>query len=474
MKDFDFPQVTIVTVNYNGKRFLKDLFDSIKNLNYPADKLLTIMVDNGSSDGSSDFTGSNYPWVKIINSAQNLGYAGGNNAGIKASQGKYVALINNDCIVERNWLLKMVEAAEKENTGRENTVGLKTGSVGSKVLFYYSYIPVTVKTSGATFEISDIKIDSASEDMQYDLLKSIKFLKGCTCIYSDNETGSSKWRISDQALIAIPVQSLDSDTSVNMLIKSPGGKSSLGFYLEKLNDINGKKINRKGLALLAEAKSKEEFFRFWLTIKRDMYLYRADIINSCGIEVNSSFYARDRGGNTFDLGQHSKPQEVFGPCGSSLLASRKMLEDTGLFEDMFFTYYEDVDLFWRAQLKGWKSIYAPDAVARHHHCGSNVEWSYSFTYHVLRNRLLAIFRCAWFSAFVKNYFLFTVHSFAHTIFYIAARIRGAKQNRPDIKARMRIIVEMFWLLPAQLASRVRIRKEIKIPDPQIKKMMADF
>jgi glutamine cyclotransferase len=49
------PLISIITVNYNGKKFLSSLFSSILNLNYPSEKIQIIMVDNGSSDGSVGF-----------------------------------------------------------------------------------------------------------------------------------------------------------------------------------------------------------------------------------------------------------------------------------------------------------------------------------------------------------------------------------------------------------------------------------
>ena len=57
----DDPLISIVTVNYNGKKFLGGLFNSIVNLDYPSEKIQTIMVDNGSSDGSVDFVKNEFP-----------------------------------------------------------------------------------------------------------------------------------------------------------------------------------------------------------------------------------------------------------------------------------------------------------------------------------------------------------------------------------------------------------------------------
>ena len=60
---------------------------------------------------------------------------------------------------------------------------------------------------------------------------------------------------------------------------------------------------------------------------------------------------------------------VFGACGAAALYRRTMLEDLALdgeyLDESFFAYYEDADLAWRAQLRGWRCVYAPRAVATH-------------------------------------------------------------------------------------------------------------
>lgn len=100
-------KVSVIILNYNGQHFLKDCFDSVFNSSYLADEV--IMVDNASTDGSVEFIKKNYPQVKIIQSSKNLGFAQGNNLGIKAASGDYLAILNNDTEVDKKWLeeLKM-------------------------------------------------------------------------------------------------------------------------------------------------------------------------------------------------------------------------------------------------------------------------------------------------------------------------------------------------------------------------------
>jgi len=112
------PDVSIVILNYNGKYLTKDLLDSIKKIDFPKNELEIILVDNGSTDGSVEFINKSYPYVEIIANKENLGFDEGMNIGVRASRGKYVTMLNNDIIVDKNWLKELVKAIEiKENIG---------------------------------------------------------------------------------------------------------------------------------------------------------------------------------------------------------------------------------------------------------------------------------------------------------------------------------------------------------------------
>ena len=87
-------ELSIITVNYNG---LKDTCALIDSITFNED-MEVIVVDNGSTENIASFLQERYPNVKVICSEKNLGFAGGNNLGMKAAKGKYLYLINNDTI----------------------------------------------------------------------------------------------------------------------------------------------------------------------------------------------------------------------------------------------------------------------------------------------------------------------------------------------------------------------------------------
>ena len=87
-------EVSIITINYNG---LKDTCELIETIPFN-DNLEVIVVDNASLNQEADIISQKFPHVKVIKSDKNLGFAGGNNLGIKAAQGKYLFLVNNDTL----------------------------------------------------------------------------------------------------------------------------------------------------------------------------------------------------------------------------------------------------------------------------------------------------------------------------------------------------------------------------------------
>ena len=105
-------KLSIITINYNGLKDTCELIDSIPFNN----DLEVIVVDNASKKDEASYIFEKYPQVKVIRSQQNLGFAGGNNLGIKASKGKYILLINNDTYFKEyniDALIKRLEASDR-------------------------------------------------------------------------------------------------------------------------------------------------------------------------------------------------------------------------------------------------------------------------------------------------------------------------------------------------------------------------
>jgi GT2 family glycosyltransferase len=106
------PLVSVIIVNYNGKKYLKNCFDSLKNGEYA--NLEIIFVDNGSKDGSIELVKKEYTWIKIIDNQKNLGLAIASNKGAEISKGKYLFFLNNDTISQPNILTELVAVMEDD------------------------------------------------------------------------------------------------------------------------------------------------------------------------------------------------------------------------------------------------------------------------------------------------------------------------------------------------------------------------
>ncbi len=98
------PTISVVIPNWNGAHHLPDCLESIKKLDYPAERLEVIVVDNGSTDASRSLVESNFSWVRLLSLDDNLGFAAACNEGARVATCDCVAFVNNDMRVEQGWL----------------------------------------------------------------------------------------------------------------------------------------------------------------------------------------------------------------------------------------------------------------------------------------------------------------------------------------------------------------------------------
>ncbi len=128
-----WPACTVITVNWNGKQHLADCLPSVLALDYPKKLLEVIVVDNASTDGSVDFLRKSFPSVRVVETGANLGFAGGNNAGVKHAKGEIIALINSDARADPGWLKALVEPLVSGSKKLVATSCLSTGWDGTGV-----------------------------------------------------------------------------------------------------------------------------------------------------------------------------------------------------------------------------------------------------------------------------------------------------------------------------------------------------
>lgn len=211
------PDVSVIIVTWNGRQHLDTCLSSVAAQRDVT--VETIVVDNGSTDGSAEYVRSRFPAARVVTLPGNRGFAGGNNAGAREATGRFLAFLNNDTSADPGWLRALLAGI-------------------------------------------------------------------------------------DQA----------------------GG--------------------------------------FALATSRIVYMHDPDVIDSAGDGVL-------RWGGAFKR-HHGEPaavadttQEVFGICGAACVMPKTVFDEVGGFDEDFFASHEDVDLSYRARLRGYRCRYVADAVVRH-------------------------------------------------------------------------------------------------------------
>jgi len=104
--------INLIIPNWNGKEHLETCLMSVRRQTREPSR--TILVDNGSTDGSVEFVERAFPWVHCVRLGHNAGFAVAVNRGIRSGTGKLVALLNNDTELEPEWLRLLAEALERD------------------------------------------------------------------------------------------------------------------------------------------------------------------------------------------------------------------------------------------------------------------------------------------------------------------------------------------------------------------------
>lgn len=118
-------RATVIIINWNGKHLLTDTLYALQLQTEPY--FHTIIVDNGSCDGSVEFIRREFPGIEVIALGWNSGFAYANNVAIKRVQTPYTILLNNDAVPSNNWVGCLIKAIETHPSA---------GSAASKMLFF--------------------------------------------------------------------------------------------------------------------------------------------------------------------------------------------------------------------------------------------------------------------------------------------------------------------------------------------------
>lgn len=190
------PLVYIIVLSWNGRNDTIECLKSLQQLTYP--NALILLVDNASTDGTVAAVRSAFPRVEILVNEKNIRFAGGNNVGIHHAlrQGaKYVLLLNNDTVVDPDFLNYLVHGAEQDTA---------IGMAGPKIYYYReprlrAEMPASsnfgvqarlIWSAGGTIEwwkgwISHVGIREYDRG-QYDTIREVDYLTAC-CVLVKRE-----------------------------------------------------------------------------------------------------------------------------------------------------------------------------------------------------------------------------------------------------------------------------------------------
>lgn len=165
-------KLSFITINYNG---LNDTCELIESIPFKED-MEVIVVDNASKQDEASIISERYPKVKVISSSTNLGFAGGNNLGIKEANGKYLLFINNDTYFKEFNIDSLIERLESSE---------RIGIVCPKLRFAWENAPIQYAgyTSLSNITVRNQAIGFGEEDHgQYDTAHPTPYAHGAAML----------------------------------------------------------------------------------------------------------------------------------------------------------------------------------------------------------------------------------------------------------------------------------------------------
>ncbi len=347
--------VSIILVNYNGKKYLEALFESLRRLRHDDFTFEVVFEDNASTDDSIAFLyEKGYDKdlnLNVVRSDINRGFAGGNNFGIENSKGRYVVCLNNDTAVDILWLQELYHMISQNP---------EYGMVNSKLVFFYDFIKLKFQTQDKILIQKQIEINGTSYQLDNKFCKNLLYNKEDITCFGHTE-------------ISVPLLFGMNTREIKIDIKQFNEKTDFIMIADKTYPIKNSNII--------------------LDLTSDQIKgYQYTLIQNAGSGVTENYDGFDIGFCELDGELYQKPYEINNGCGASIMMSREDFDNCGGYDERFFMYYEDTDLSYRIKKLGKKIMFCPSSIVRHIHTGSSTEWSPFFAYHVYRNKLVFVYK----------------------------------------------------------------------------------
>jgi len=187
---------------------------------------------------------------------------------------------------------------------------------------------------------------------------------------------------------------------------------------------------------------------------------------------------RGRGTGELDQGQYDRVEEVLWPDGCAAMYRRSMLDLIGGFDEDFFAYADDAELGLRVRIAGWKCLYMPQAVVRHHR-GATLGLRSSRRLELIeRNRVLLAVKLFPWSLLWLNGFYYAMRLGAGA--WAALTGQGEVGKFPGVRGKLQAALAMLKgdlaalpLIPRMLAKRRGIERFRKLSPDEVKKLILE-
>jgi GT2 family glycosyltransferase len=435
-------RVRLVVLNYDGGHEVVRCFDHLTALRWPPDELELVLIDNGSSDGSAHAVAARHPSVEVVQLDRNRGFPA-NNVALRDLAGvRYVGLVNNDAFVEPDFLAPLVEALEADRS---------LGAACPLMLFEHQYVELAVEVPAERPGPGDprelgVKLTGARVAGE-DVWRRVHVPHGG---HGLEVSGRSSWQwTAGRAVVRVPVRRGEprpDRIELRAAALSPRAATFCSGRVRTEVEVHERPS--------------------WIEVAVDGE--PVDVVNNAGSVVFDDGYGADRGFGEVDSGQFDEPAEVFAWCGGAVLLRPDYLADVGLFDEHLFLYYEDTDLSWRGQARGWRYRFVPHARVRHLHAATSIDGSARFQYFTERNRLLVLAKNAPVPLLRRALGGFLGQTYDAARRDIAGALaQGRRPNPVPTYRRLRAGLGFLRLAPYALRARRRLRRRQTVSDAEL-------
>ncbi len=300
-------------------------------------------------------------------------------------------------------------------------------------------------------------------DLLADCLTSLsqQIVKNFEVIIVDNGSSDGSIKYIEENFPKFKIIKLDKNYGFAKAVNIGFKKSNAEFVVVLNNDTKTRKDWLQNLIKAAEGHK-----QVFAVCSKLLNFYNPTLIDGVGVTINEVGQAKSLGFQKKDGKEFSEERYVFGVTGGAALFRRDLFLKLGGFDEKYFMYFEDLDLSWRAQLLGYKSIYCPSAVVYHKHKASSKKRPQHLEYWQYRNMIATVIKDFPASLLLRRFrwlkiLLVHVNTFVYQI------------KNGFIWPALMVQIWLLWNLPYLLSKRVELQSQRKVSDDYLEQFLEE-